>query len=78
MSGGLVRVIGWWKSQKDVGRRKYRKSRKDVFFSIDVYFFCIFFKKTSRGSLKIVGRWKFRKVVGRLSVDEIFDIFFEI
>ena len=41
-------------------------------------FFCIFFKKTSRGSLKVVGRCKSRKVVGRLSVDEIFEIFFEI
>ena len=53
-------------------------SKSCLFFSIDVYFFCIFFKKTSRGSLKVVGRWKFRKVVGRLSVDEIFEIFFEI
>ena len=41
-------------------------------------FFCIFFKKTLRGPLKVFGRWKSWKVVGRSSVGRNFEISFQI
>ena len=75
MLGRPVGVIGRWKPQKDVGRWKYRNSRKDVYFFKKTSIFFAFFSKRRR---EVSWRSSVGGNLGRSSVGGNFEIYFEI